>query len=71
MAIRRNRISIAVALALAGCDASVSVSKSDIEVVTVTDKETGCQYLKLSTNNNTLTPRLDDQGRPMCPGVLP
>lgn len=68
---RLTHIPMMLALLLAGCEAGVTVGNGDNAVVVVTDKETGCQYLKLSTNNNTLTPRLDDQGRPMCPGVLP
>lgn len=65
-------ICLAAVMALTGCQQRKNVGEDDgPAVVVVTDKETGCQYLKLATNNNTLTPRLDDQGRPMCPGVLP
>lgn len=64
-------ISIATALALTGCEQGKNVGDDGASMVVISDKETGCQYLKLPFNNNTLTPRLDDQGRPMCPVVLP
>lgn len=64
-----------LAAALAGCEVKYTSSSdrnpdapahSDHAMVVITDQETGCQYLKLTTNNNTLTPRLSELGTPVC-----
>lgn len=73
-------IVLLAALALSGCDEMQDARGFDArmdgkvlretsltgKIGSVTDRETGCEYIVIGFTQPTLTPRLGNDGRPIC-----